>query len=278
MIQFIGPALQGASFIGRVGVPLLQQAGIAAGMAGLGAGISSLTNRTNNSPTGRQKLTRAWGQIPPNLNANQGGGFGYATSNGRRGVQPSYRDAQGNSYDAVSGRLLYPNTRVGATGGGAPASGGASPLGGMSFGGSSAADRAYETEKSRVAQMTAQDPELQRYEMARAAAKTQDEMNAARDIGMEMWAKANPQLAAKVRAGQSGYDTIQGVLASQAANQGYGYQMPQQIMATPSLGMNVPQGLPAVQSMGATDTYGPKGLEVDPDMAAKFQALLNLKK
>lgn len=144
--------------------------------------------------------------------------------------------------------------------------------------GAPATERAYQQEKARVAQMTAQDPELQRYERARVAAKTQDEMNAVRDMGMEMWAKANPQLAAKVRAGQSGYDTIQGVLASQAANQGYGYQMPQQIMATPSLGMNVPQGLPAVQSMGAVDTYGPQGIEVEPGMAAKFQALLNLKK
>lgn len=144
--------------------------------------------------------------------------------------------------------------------------------------GSPASERAYQQEKARVAQMTAQDPELQRYENARAAAKTQEEMNAARDMGMQMWAKANPQLAAKVRPGQSGYDAIQGVLASQAANQGYGYQMPQQIVNTPSIGMDAPQGLPAIQSMGAADTYGPQGIGIDPEMAAKFQALLNLKK
>jgi hypothetical protein len=71
-----------------------------------------------------------------------------------------------------------------------------------------AADRAYQQELSRTAQLTAQDPELQRYEKARAAAKSQEEMNAARDIGMEMWAKANPTLAAKVQPGQSGFDTI----------------------------------------------------------------------
>jgi hypothetical protein len=144
--------------------------------------------------------------------------------------------------------------------------------------GSPAVERAYQQEKARVAQMTAQDPELQRYEKARIGAKTQDEMNAARDIGMEIWAKANPQLAAKVSAGQSGYDTIQGVLAGQAVNQGYGYQMPQQIIGTPAMGMNAPQGLPAVQSMGAADTYGPQGIEFDPEMVNKFQALLNLKK
>ena len=50
-----------------------------------------------------------------------------------------------------------------------------------------AAERAFEAEKARVAQLTAQDPELQRYEKARAAAKTQEEMNAARDIGMQIW-------------------------------------------------------------------------------------------
>jgi hypothetical protein len=70
------------------------------------------------------------------------------------------------------------------------------------------ADRAYQQELSRTAQLTAQDPELQRYENARVAAKTQEEMNSVRDMGMEMWAKANPKLAAKVQPGQSGFDII----------------------------------------------------------------------
>ena len=72
----------------------------------------------------------------------------------------------------------------------------------------SPADRAYQQELSRTAQLTAQDPELQRYENARIAAKTQEEMNSVRDMGMEMWAKANPKLAAKVQPSQSGFDTI----------------------------------------------------------------------
>ena len=71
-----------------------------------------------------------------------------------------------------------------------------------------AADRSYQQELSRTAQLTAQDPELQRYEKARAGAKTQEEMNSVRDIGIEMWAKANPKLAAKVQPGQSGFDAI----------------------------------------------------------------------
>jgi hypothetical protein len=49
------------------------------------------------------------------------------------------------------------------------------------------AERAYQQELSRTSQLTAQDPELQRYERDRKAAKTQEEMNAVRDMGLEMW-------------------------------------------------------------------------------------------
>ena len=76
-----------------------------------------------------------------------------------------------------------------------------------------AAERAYQAEKSRVAQLTAQDPELQRYEAARqkavAAGPGSAAEQSAEDMGMQMWAKANPKLAAKVKPGQSGYDAIQ---------------------------------------------------------------------
>ena len=84
---------------------------------------------------------------------------------------------------------------------------------------SPAAERAYQQEASRVAQLTAQDPELQRYERARAGAKTQEEMNAARDIGMQIWAQKHGGLAAKVKPGQSGYDAIQGTLNAGAMGQ-----------------------------------------------------------
>lgn len=82
--------------------------------------------------------------------------------------------------------------------------------------GSPAAERAYQAEKSRVAQLTAQDPELQRYESARlkavAPGATPETIQSAEDIGMQMWAKANPTLAAKVKPGQAGYDAIQNQL------------------------------------------------------------------
>jgi hypothetical protein len=108
-VAFVGPALQGASLIGRFGVPLLQQAGLAAGLAGIGAAAGALTNKSQTKPqlTGRTKLSQTWGKIPSDLNSPQGGGFGYA-----KGRQPSYMDAQGNTYDAVSGRLLYPARKV----------------------------------------------------------------------------------------------------------------------------------------------------------------------
>ena len=49
-----------------------------------------------------------------------------------------------------------------------------------------AADRSYQQELSRTAQLTAQNPELQRYEKARTGAKTQEEMNSVRDMGLAM--------------------------------------------------------------------------------------------
>lgn len=82
--------------------------------------------------------------------------------------------------------------------------------------GGSPAERAYQQEVSRVAQMAAQNPELQRYETARNIAKTQEEMNAVRDEGMRIWAAKHGGLAAKVKPGSSGYEAIQGVVGSSA--------------------------------------------------------------
>lgn len=57
--------------------------------------------------------------------------------------------------------------------------------------GSPAAERAYQQEVSRVAQLTAQDPELQRYEDARkkavAAGPGSAAEQSAEDLGMQMW-------------------------------------------------------------------------------------------
>ena len=125
----------------------------------------------------------------------------------------------------------------------------ANPLASVPSGG--AAARAYQQELSRTAQLTAQDPELQRYENARVAAKTQEEMNSVRDMGMEMWAKANPTLAAKVQPGQSGFDAI--------------YKQTGQ-MPTPTFNPLMERTFPGM-SMGTGEyTMGPSPLvpQVDP--------------
>lgn len=206
--------------------------------------------------TGRERLAKAWGKIPDNLFSSNGGRFAYTTGRGQKGTQPSYEDAQGNTYDAVSGRLLYAANK--------PLINSRSTGGGSFGGGSPAAERAYQSEKARVAQLTAQDPELQRYEKARAAAKTQEEMNAARDIGMQMWAKANPQLAAKVKPGQSGYDGIQGTLAGNAARAGQGFNMAEQLTPTPQ---GFPTQIPAFPTGAGYST----GYGIDTNLAPGAQ-------
>lgn len=162
--------------LGAAGNRLLQGAANTLNRYGIGqpGGLTSLR-----PATGKQKLEQAWGTIPGRLHSPQGGGFGYF-----RGNQPNYSDAQGNVYDAVSGRLLYgakPRTD----------SGSGSISGGSFVGGSSAAERAYQSEASRVAQLTAQDPELQRYERARqlavAPGATPEQVQSAEDIGMQIW-------------------------------------------------------------------------------------------
>lgn len=81
-------------------------------------------------------------------------------------------------------------------------------------------ERAYQQFVSRAAQLTAQDPELKRYEDAREKAAAQgftpESVKTAEDIGMQIWAKkyGGPGgLASKVKPGQAGYEAIQGVIA-----------------------------------------------------------------
>jgi hypothetical protein len=88
------------------------------------------------------------------------------------------------------------------------------------------ADRAYQQEVSRTAQLTAQDPELKRYEDARIKAAAQgatpESVKTAEDIGMQIWAKkygGSGGLASKVKPGQAGYDVIQNTINPGAAPQ-----------------------------------------------------------
>ena len=71
-------------------------------------------------------------------------------------------------------------------------------------------DRAYQQERARVEAMVKSNPDMQKEEIAAARAKV-------RDKGMEEWAKANPELAAKVMPGQSGFSAIQGFVGGVGA-------------------------------------------------------------
>jgi hypothetical protein len=169
-IGFVGPALQGARLIG--GASQLGRYALGLGSL-LGAGLTGST---------AQRSSRV-GSIPPSANGE------------------SYRRAELRLADAA---------RAGGGGGGGGNAGYSVPFAASSLAASSdPATRAYEAEKSRVAQLTAQDPDLQRYEVARAAAKSQEEMNAVRDEGMRIWAQKHGGLAAKVKPGATGYEAIQ---------------------------------------------------------------------
>ena len=71
----------------------------------------------------------------------------------------------------------------------------------------SASDRAYESEKSRIAQQTAQDPLLKKYQVADLTKQYNTATSPAEKqrIGLEIWAQTNPLLAAKLKSGQVGY-------------------------------------------------------------------------
>ena len=153
-----------------------------------------------------------------------------------------------------------------------------------------AAERAYQAERSSTAQQAAQNPELQRYQdqaaLARQSLQGYDPASGplpgaaqtAQDMGMAMWAKANPGLAAKVRPGQSGFGAIQNTLASSAATAGL--QMPGQLTPTPQIpgattfptaipqsGFQVP-GAPAQDQLSSYPQFDPK--KVDIGLFSKF--------
>lgn len=111
---------------------------------------------------------------------------------------------------------FYPNyaAAVAAKGGGAGTATASSTGAFASL--ASPSDRAYAQEVSRTAQLTAQNPEMQRYEAARQSDLKSGDFSKSEDIGMEMWARKNKTLAKAVKPGQAGYDVIQRVLQEDA--------------------------------------------------------------
>jgi hypothetical protein len=147
--------------------------------------------------------------------------------------------ANGESYRRAELRLADAARSGGGGGGGGNA--GYSVAGSTTSSFSPAAERAYQQEVSRVAQLTAQDPELQRYEEAREKAKLAGPGSAAEqsaeDLGMQIWAKKYGKpgdLASRVKPGQAGYDVIQNTLAGNAARAGAGFKLPDQLVPTPA--------------------------------------------
>ena len=209
------------------------------------------------------------------------------------------KDKSGNPYRSEELRLgaeaRADQIRRGGSGAGGSVGGG--NMGGFIPPGASptpfvnpAAERAYQSERSSVAQQAAQNPELQRYQdqavLARQALQGYDPASGplpgaaqtAQDMGMAMWAKANPGLAAKVRPGQSGFGAIQNTLASSAATAGL--QMPSQLTPTPQIpgattfptaipqsGFQVP-GAPAQEQLSSYPQFDPK--KVDIGLFSKF--------
>ena len=163
--------------------------------------------------------------------------------------------------------------------------------------GNPAAERAYQSERSSVAQQAAQNPELQRYQdqaiLARQALQGYDPASGplpgaaqtAQDMGMAIWAKkygpgSKNDLASKVRPGQSGFGAIQNTLAASAANTNF--QLPNQLTFTPppsftptpfpmealQSGFQVPGALTMADQLSTYPEFDPK--KVDIGLFSKF--------
>ena len=92
----------------------------------------------------------------------------------------------------------------------------ANPLASVPSGG--AADRAYQQELSRTAQLTAQDQLSKKYQVAdlTKAYNTAATPEEKEKIGLQIWATTNPELAQKLRPGQTGYSEAVSTFQSQS--------------------------------------------------------------
>jgi len=117
----------------------------------------------------------------------------------------------------------------------------------------SPADRAYAAEKERARQLTEQDPLFKKYQVAELSkqynAATGDERE---KIGMQIWAQTNPQLAAKMKPGQTGYSDVATAFQNLSPITGIAGKMPASSFA-----------MPAASAMpGIEQTYGANAPQV----------------
>ncbi len=203
---------------------LLGRAGYGAGVFTAPSWMPAIFNQGQSSSATSAAVNRAAQTVPglkPNPQTDIGRRLGnelqYMGGQLIQGRMPYQRvgsippSANGESYRDAELRL----GNRGGSGGNAGYS--VAPTQGQQGSYSPAAERAYQQEVSRVAQLTAQDPELQRYEAARqkavAAGPGSAAEQSAEDIGMQIWAqKYGKTLAPKVKPGQAGYDVIQRTL------------------------------------------------------------------
>lgn len=84
-----------------------------------------------------------------------------------------------------------------------------------------AAERAYQQEKARVTQMTEQDPMFKKYKVAELTkAYNTASLEEKNKIGLQIWATTNPELAAKLKPGQTGYQEAYDLLGTQTFGTG----------------------------------------------------------
>jgi len=188
----------------------------------LGAGVGNLLQgRPYLSGARMNAGNSAVGSIPPSANGE------------------SYRRAELRLADAA---------RPGGGGGGGGNAGYSvpRPLGGTPQ------ERAQAAETSRIAQLTAQDPELQRYERARqmavAPGATPEQVQSAEDIGMQIWRAKYGKTPMAQPGGAVGID-------NPLMQSTFGYQSgsaPDQQMGAPTLGPSplVPQVDPSLNPAG----------------------------
>lgn len=135
------------------------------------------------------------------------------------------------------------------------------------YGGTSpAADRAYASEKARVQQLSEQDPLFKKYQVADLtkaynSAKSPEEKER---IGLQIWAQTNPQLAAKLKPGQTGY---------QERFEAPGMQMSPQSLYSAQL----PTGSMAADASAAlSQATGFAGAQPQFDLNTSFNTELNM--
>ena len=72
-----------------------------------------------------------------------------------------------------------------------------------------AGKREYEAEKSRIAQLTEQDPLFKKYQVAELSKQYNAAKGDEREkIGMQIWAQTNPKLAGRLQPGATGYSDV----------------------------------------------------------------------